>query len=135
MYFSFSLFHHLFCQCCFSNKRIWVVVVNEQWLLKRNEKKWKANEVNVSILIKLQTTTTPRPNINNCREIISNKLQVKWEIQGDYVQIELIGRIREDQYMAFGLSGTNGRPQMVNTLNLISILYFPLCHLQLNHFN
>ncbi|XP_055306953.1 protein Skeletor, isoforms B/C isoform X1 [Sitodiplosis mosellana] len=59
------------------------------------------------------TTTTPRPNINNCREIISNKLQVKWEIQGDYVQIELIGRIREDQYMAFGLSGTNGRPQMV----------------------
>lgn len=60
-----------------------------------------------------QTTTTPRPNTNNCREIINNKLQVKWEILGDYVQIELIGRIREDQYMAFGLSGTNGRPQMV----------------------
>lgn len=69
-------------------------------------------------LIELQTTTTPRPNINNCREIISNKLQVKWEIQGDSVQIELIGRIREDQYMAFGLSGTNGRPQMVRILNL-----------------
>lgn len=64
--------------------------------------------------LNLQTTTTPRPHINNCRELISNKLQVKWEIQGDNVQIELIGRIREDQYMAFGLSGANGRPQMVN---------------------
>lgn len=64
-------------------------------------------------MITFQTTTTPKPNINNCREIISNKLQVKWEIQGDYLQIELIGRIREDQYMAFGLSGQNGRPQMV----------------------
>lgn len=47
--------------------------------------------------------------------MISNKLQVKWELQGDYVQIELLGRIREDQYMAFGLSGAQGRPQMVSS--------------------
>lgn len=71
----------------------------------------------------LQTTTTPRPTTNNCREIINNKLQVKWEIQGDYVQIELIGRIREDQYMAFGLSGTNGRPQMVKWSILIGSIH------------
>lgn len=64
-------------------------------------------------LKQLQTTTTPRPSVNNCREIINNRLQVKWEVQGDYVEITLIGRIREDQYMAFGLSGSNGRPQMV----------------------
>lgn len=45
--------------------------------------------------------------------MISNKLQVKWELQADYVQIELIGKMREDQYMAFGLSGAQNRPQMV----------------------
>lgn len=46
--------------------------------------------------------------------MISNKLQVKWELQADYVQIELIGKMREDQYMAFGLSGAQNRPQMVS---------------------
>lgn len=59
-----------------------------------------------------QTTTTPRPVYSNCREIIPNKLQVKWELQGEYLQIDLYGRIGEDQYMAFGLSGANGRAQM-----------------------
>lgn len=39
---------------------------------------------------------------------------MQWEIQGDSVVIELYGRITEDQYMAFGLSGANGRSQMVN---------------------
>ena len=38
---------------------------------------------------------------------------MKWEIQGEYVVIELSGRIKEDQYMAFGISGAHGRPQMV----------------------
>jgi hypothetical protein len=39
---------------------------------------------------------------------------VQWEIVKDSVHIELYGRISEDQYMAFGLSGANGRSQMVN---------------------
>lgn len=64
----------------------------------------------------LKTTTTIKPPINNCRELISGKLQVKWEIQGEYLVVELFGRIREDQYMAFGLSGAHGRPQMVATI-------------------
>lgn len=54
--------------------------------------------------------------------MISNKLQVKWEIQDEYIQIELIGRIREDQYMAFGLSGAQGRPQMVSIIALIILI-------------
>jgi DOMON domain len=60
------------------------------------------------------TTTTQRPKAKNCKEVIDGKLQVQWEIQKDSVVIELYGRIREDQYMAFGLSGANGRSQMVN---------------------
>lgn len=38
---------------------------------------------------------------------------MQWEIQKDSVVIELYGRISEDNYMAFGLSGANGRSQMV----------------------
>ncbi len=58
------------------------------------------------------TTTTQRPKSTNCKEIIDGKLQVQWEIQEDYLVIELFGRIQEEQYMAFGLSGANGRAQM-----------------------
>ncbi|KAM8703020.1 hypothetical protein ACLKA7_005376 [Drosophila subpalustris] len=64
---------------------------------------------------KITTTTTPRPVYSNCREILPNRLQVKWELLGEYLQIELFGRITEDQYMAFGLSGANGRPQMAQS--------------------
>lgn len=41
------------------------------------------------------------------------------------MQIELIGRIREDQWMAFGLSGQNGRPQMVKQNNILNFLCTP----------
>lgn len=44
--------------------------------------------------------------------MLGGRLQVKWEIQGDMVQIELFGRIAEDQYMGFGISGAQGRAQM-----------------------
>uniref|UniRef100_A0A1B0CEY4 Protein to be involved in spindle matrix formation n=1 Tax=Lutzomyia longipalpis TaxID=7200 RepID=A0A1B0CEY4_LUTLO len=59
------------------------------------------------------TTTTVKPQHNNCREMLGGRLQVQWEIQGDNVVVDLFGRIKEDQYMAFGLSGTQGRSQMV----------------------
>lgn len=45
--------------------------------------------------------------------MIPDRLQVKWEIQGDNLVVELFGRMKENQYMAFGLSGAHGRPQMV----------------------
>lgn len=56
---------------------------------------------------------TAQSQINTCKEIIKDKLQVKWEIKGDSLHVELLGRIDEDQYMAFGLSGENGKTQMV----------------------
>lgn len=66
------------------------------------------------LYVYLQTTTTPKPQqANNCREVLPGRLQVKWEIQGENLLVELFGRIKEDQYMAFGLSGAQNRPQMV----------------------
>lgn len=56
-------------------------------------------------MYKQTTTTTDRPKARNCKEVIEGKLQVQWEIYKDSAIIELYGRISENQYMAFGLSG------------------------------
>lgn len=57
--------------------------------------------------------------MNNCRELLPGKLQVNWEIQGDWLQVQLIGKIKEDQYMAFGLSGNPNKwvKNIINTRN------------------
>lgn len=65
------------------------------------------------LLFSLKTTTTLRPPANTCREVIPGRLQVKWEIQDDKLVVELFGRMKENYYMAFGLSGAHGRTQMV----------------------
>ncbi|KAK6622254.1 hypothetical protein RUM44_002061 [Polyplax serrata] len=65
---------------------------------------------------KITTTTTNEPKqerYSNCRELLDERLQVQWELQGDWVQIQLAARIRDDQYMSFGLSGESGRSSMV----------------------
>jgi len=60
------------------------------------------------------TTSDPREErYSNCRQLLSERLQVQWELQRDMVQIQLAARMREDQYMAFGLSGEQGRSSMV----------------------
>ncbi|XP_045780511.1 protein Skeletor, isoforms B/C isoform X2 [Maniola jurtina] len=59
------------------------------------------------------TSQTPFSATNNCKEILDKRLQVRWEIQGDHVQITLSARLRKEQYMAFGLSGAEGRPAML----------------------
>ncbi|XP_062537926.1 protein Skeletor, isoforms B/C isoform X1 [Armigeres subalbatus] len=59
-------------------------------------------------------TSTTKPSVN-CKELLLGRLNVMWQIVGEYVEIELIGRIDEDQYMAFGISGRNGQPQMVGS--------------------
>ena len=60
------------------------------------------------------TTSDPTEDrASNCRELLNGRLQVQWELQGDMVLIQLAARMREDQYMAFGLSGEQGRSYMI----------------------
>ncbi|XP_057663015.1 protein Skeletor, isoforms B/C isoform X1 [Diorhabda carinulata] len=60
------------------------------------------------------TSTTPRTiPPANCREFLDKRLQVRWQIEDDFVDIILTAKIPEDQYIAFGLSGASGKPQMV----------------------
>ncbi|KAJ4431984.1 hypothetical protein ANN_20593 [Periplaneta americana] len=77
--------------------------------LSMNDIMWLMFNVQTS-----STTSDPREEkSSNCRQLLNERLQVQWELQGDMVQIQLAARMREDQYMAFGLSGEQGRPYMV----------------------
>lgn len=62
-----------------------------------------------------KTSTTQRTTApTNCREFLNKRMQVRWEIKDDQVEITLSGKIREDQYMAFGISGLPNPPKMVS---------------------
>ncbi|XP_063988735.1 protein Skeletor, isoforms B/C isoform X1 [Diachasmimorpha longicaudata] len=50
--------------------------------------------------------------LTNCKELLQGRVQVQWEVMGEDVWIRVSGRIREDQYVAFGLSGREGKAQM-----------------------
>lgn len=39
--------------------------------------------------------------------------QVSWEIFGPQITIQLSGQIEEDEYLSFGLSGSDQKSQMV----------------------
>ncbi|XP_050436047.1 protein Skeletor, isoforms B/C [Adelges cooleyi] len=69
------------------------------------------------------TTSDPGSHweMNNCRELLPARLQVQWEVQGDWVQVQLTGKIRDDQYMAFGLSGN---PDSVTLLGSDVVVVF-----------
>lgn len=45
--------------------------------------------------------------------MLEGRLQVQWEVFGDDVKIRISARIDEDQYVAFGLSGEDGKSQML----------------------
>ncbi|XP_071554175.1 protein Skeletor, isoforms B/C-like isoform X2 [Temnothorax nylanderi] len=62
---------------------------------------------------KITTSSTPTPKVNNCKEILNGRIQVQWQLKGEDVQIRLSGRIKEDQYVAFGLSGEEGKAEMI----------------------
>ncbi|XP_061932674.1 protein Skeletor, isoforms B/C isoform X1 [Apis cerana] len=64
------------------------------------------------------TSSTPSPplskhELTNCKEMLEGRVQVQWEMIGDDIQIRVSGRIREDQYVAFGLSGREGKSEMI----------------------
>lgn len=70
--------------------------------------------------------------MSNCREMLSERLQVQWEAHEDRVQVQLSAIIRIDQYIAFGISGEHKRYEDIKiiknsknyTLNEIKIFYF-----------
>lgn len=48
----------------------------------------------------------------NCEQLHAT-LQLRWEIQGRSISLELVGQIEEDEYIAFGISGSQNASTMV----------------------
>ncbi|CAK9799996.1 Protein Skeletor, isoforms B/C [Anthophora plagiata] len=73
------------------------------------------------------TSSTPTPpqskhDLTNCKEILDGRVQVQWEVIGEDVHIRVSGRIKEDQYIAFGLSGHEGKSDMMGA-DVVVIAY------------
>lgn len=51
---------------------------------------------------------------DNCRQL-NDELQVEWQAEENEVHIRLTAKMEEDQYIAFGLSPTSGKPEMLNS--------------------
>ncbi|XP_066138270.1 protein Skeletor, isoforms B/C [Euwallacea fornicatus] len=53
-----------------------------------------------------------KDDLPNCLQLHKN-FQVSWEIFGPAITIQLAGMVDEDEYLAFGISGSNERSQMI----------------------
>ena len=52
------------------------------------------------------------PDGYNC-ETLSESFQVRWLVEGDFISVELIGIVDEEDYMSFGVSGKNDETFMI----------------------
>jgi len=57
----------------------------------------------------------------NCQQL-HKRLQVGWEIFGPQITIELVGQIDENDYIAFGLSGSDNQTKMIGSDVAISYM-------------
>ncbi|XP_055374407.1 protein Skeletor, isoforms B/C isoform X2 [Condylostylus longicornis] len=74
------------------------------------------------------TSTTSSPKVKNCRTLLPKRMQIKWEIGSTYIEIELLGRILDDQFMLLGFSKSSNVEE--NGADIV-IAYFDV---QLNNF-
>lgn len=51
-------------------------------------------------------------DLPNCLQLHKD-FQVSWEIFGPQITIRLAGQVAEDEYMSFGISGSEEKSQMV----------------------
>lgn len=42
-------------------------------------------------------------------------MQINWEVFGPQVTFELIGQLKKDEYMAFGISGSDNSSKMIGS--------------------
>ncbi|XP_033098904.1 protein Skeletor, isoforms B/C-like [Anneissia japonica] len=71
------------------------------------------NRRDLNIPPSLDTYEIP-DNYDNCEEL-HDRLQVSWSLTEDTINIQLRGVVNINDYMAFGISGSESRTQMVNS--------------------
>lgn len=62
-------------------------------------------------LVKVQPHMESLPN---CKQLHKD-LRVSWEVFGPQITLQLAGQVMEDEYMSFGLSGSDSRSQMLGS--------------------
>lgn len=60
----------------------------------------------------LAAVTPVKNTLPNCRQLHKD-LRVSWEVFGPTITFQLAGQVDVDNYMAFGLSGSSERSQML----------------------
>ena len=66
--------------------------------------------------------TDPAHEFDSCIELLDGRMQVQWESILDGVIIHLSARMDENEYMAFGISGAEGRTRMIG--GDVTVAYF-----------
>nr|XP_046920523.1 protein Skeletor, isoforms B/C-like [Dermatophagoides farinae] len=62
----------------------------------------------------LTTVIKIESRLPNCEQL-HQRLQVNWEVFGPQITFELIGQLKKDDYMAFGISGSNNSSRMIGS--------------------
>ena len=62
------------------------------------------------------------PTGYNCEPLYED-LQVRWKVDGDNLDVELIGRIDESIYMSFGISGSDTKTDMLGADTIVCDFY------------
>jgi hypothetical protein len=67
-----------------------------------------------------QPTIASTPEGYNC-EALNEDYQVRWRVNGDNLDIELVGDIPDEAYMAFGVSGLPDRTWMLGADIVVTV--------------
>ncbi|CAG0884477.1 unnamed protein product [Darwinula stevensoni] len=62
---------------------------------------------------KITTRGQEPESLTNCIEPIPGKLQIRWSLKNDEFTVKMTGKIEDEQYMAFGISGDLRTTKMV----------------------
>jgi hypothetical protein len=55
---------------------------------------------------------------------MTETFQVRWKVNGDALDFELLGEIPEDSYMAFGVSGEDYGTAMIGADIVVAVSHF-----------
>lgn len=59
----------------------------------------------------------------SCEELEQGQYQVRWEIQGLQIGFELVGRVTDAEYMAFGPSGSDAKTDLIGSDPVIAAVF------------
>ncbi|XP_023219736.1 protein Skeletor, isoforms B/C-like [Centruroides sculpturatus] len=78
----------------------------------------------------MQSLKAMSMNFDNCEEIFPDKMHVRWNIFDKNLYVQLVGKVGDKEYMAFGLSGKEDIAYMIGSD--IVLVYYDKSKLQAN---